>query len=115
MGLAADQLGFFKEIKGRVDHPGAGAVAAIEEAFDLADQVVAVAGLFGQHRQQQQLQVAGGKHAGAAVATFTAVTTFEAVMPVAMFAVGMMVTHGGISVCVRCIFRYYSRYILNQA
>ena len=33
-GIAADQLALFEEGQGRVDHAGAGAVGAVEQAFD---------------------------------------------------------------------------------
>ncbi|CAI8873005.1 hypothetical protein EMIT047CA2_30103 [Pseudomonas soli] len=84
---ASDQLGFLEVAEGRVDHPGAGAVAAVEEALDLADQVVAVARLLGQHRQHQQFQVARGEYPWATFAAAGA--AFE----------GIVVTHGEGSVC----------------
>jgi len=67
--LAADQLGLLEEVEGGVDHPGAWAVATVEQVFDLADQIVAVARLLGEQVQHQQLEVAGGKDARAALAT----------------------------------------------
>ncbi|MNT09947.1 hypothetical protein D3C72_1447550 [compost metagenome] len=96
MHLADDQLAFFQEGQGRIDDARAWAVVAAEQAFDLADQVIAMAGLLGQHRQQQQSQVARGKDPWPAVATLTAVAALESVMAFAMFAVGVMFTHGGL-------------------
>ena len=69
MHLATDQFGFFEEIEGGVDHPGARRVIAIEQVLDLADQVIAVARLFGQHRQHQQLEVTWGEYPRATLAT----------------------------------------------
>lgn len=93
-GVAADQFAFFQKGQGRVDHAGARAVGAVEHAFDLTDQVVPVAGLFGDQCQQQQFQVARGKHSRAAPTAFTTGAFFEAVTAVAVLAVGgMMVSH----------------------
>src|SRR5690606_29114404 len=66
--LAADQLGLLEEVERGVDHTGAGAVAAVEQVFDLADQVVAVAGLLGEQGQHQQPEITGGEDAWAALA-----------------------------------------------
>ncbi|MCY1247589.1 hypothetical protein D9M72_609360 [compost metagenome] len=93
-GVAGNQFAFFKKRQGRVDHAGTGTVGAVEHAFDLADQVVAVARLFGDQRQQQQFQVAGGKYSRATPTAFAARAFLEAIATVAEFAVGgMMVSH----------------------
>ncbi|MNR66454.1 hypothetical protein D3C85_1899530 [compost metagenome] len=50
--------------------------------------------LFGDQRQQQQFQVAGGKNPWAAATAFATGPFLEAVAAVTMFAVGgMMVSH----------------------
>ena len=95
LGVAEDQFAFFKESQGWIDNARTGAVGAIEHAFDLADQVIAMARLFGNQREQQQFQVAGGKYAWSAAAAFPARTFFETVAAVTVFSVGMMgvITH----------------------
>jgi hypothetical protein len=53
-----------------------------------------VARLFGDQRQQQQFQVAGGKYPRATTTAFAARAFLEAVAAVAVFAMGgMMVSH----------------------
>ncbi|MNY37663.1 hypothetical protein D3C86_1722400 [compost metagenome] len=95
-GIALNHFAFFQKGQGRVDDAGAGAVGAVEHVFNLADQVVAVAWLLGDQRQQQQFQIARGEDAGAASAALAAGpgALFEAVAAVVMVAVGgMMVSH----------------------
>ncbi|CAI8963112.1 hypothetical protein EMIT0P253_60091 [Pseudomonas sp. IT-P253] len=93
-GVALDHFAFFQKGQRWIDHAGAWAVGAIEHAFDLADQVVAMAGLFGDQGQQQQFQVAGGEYPWPATSTFAARALFEAVTAIAVLAVGgMMVSH----------------------
>ena len=95
VGIAADHFAFFKERQVRIDHPGAGAIGAVEHRFDLADQVVAMARLLGDQCQQQQFQVARGEHPGATSTAFAAGARafFEAVTAFAVMMMGMMVSH----------------------
>jgi hypothetical protein len=44
----------------RIDHAAAGRVEAVGSRLERADQLVAVGGLFGEQRQQDQLQIVGG-------------------------------------------------------
>src|SRR5450830_480602 len=114
--VAEDHFAFFEEGQGRVDHGGARAVGTVEHAFDLADQVVAVAWLFGNQRQQQQLQVAGGEDPGSAAAAFATGTTFETVMAIAEFPgmvtmVGVFLSHFSFS----CLVKIYLKIYLKDA
>ncbi|CAI9004757.1 hypothetical protein EMIT0P100_90197 [Pseudomonas sp. IT-P100] len=57
-----------------------------------------MAGPFGDEREQQQFQIAGGKHPGASAATLATGAFLEAVAAVTVFAVGgMMVSHFSLS------------------
>ena len=57
-----------------VDGAGTRGVGAAEFLLDLLDQLVPVAGLFGDQREQHQAQVAGAENPAAAAATEAAAT-----------------------------------------
>lgn len=107
LGVATDQLAFFEEGQGGVDHPGAGAIGAVEQSFDLADQVVAMARLFGDQRRQEDFQIARGKDPGPPATALAAWAFLEAVAAVTGFTVGMMVSHcHALCGCLRHNVRY---------
>jgi hypothetical protein len=79
---------FFQQRQGRVDHAGAGAVAAADELLDGLDHVVAVARLFLQQMQHHDAQCALLEHARAAsAAAFTAAGAMMAARTAGVFVV----------------------------
>ncbi|MNM59185.1 hypothetical protein D3C81_704300 [compost metagenome] len=64
-----------------------------------------MAGLLGEHRQQQQFQITRGEDPWAAVATFAVMAALETVMAFAMVAMRMMFTHEGLPFAFRYVFR----------
>ena len=86
IGIALNQLALFQKGQRRVDHARARAVGAVEQRFDLANQVITVARLIGDQRQQHQFQVARGEYPRPTAAAFTAGTFRETIAAIAVFA-----------------------------
>ncbi|SPC16369.1 conserved hypothetical protein [Cupriavidus taiwanensis] len=69
-GVDGGKADFFQVGQRRINHTGARLVEAVGARLQRLDQFVAVAGLFFQQRQQQQLQVVGAELAAAAPTFF---------------------------------------------
>src|SRR5215469_10239717 len=87
IALARSVFGFahcvthvFQPGQGRINHTGAGAVAASHALFDALYDLVAVARLFGDHRESDKPQFPIVKEPAAAAAA-TVVATMIPVMP----------------------------------